>query len=167
LSVHGTPVPSCTCMAMTQRRYASSSKAYNPYRPDPPELPKEPRRVVMKNLKFGRLAQAASAGVEGARRSLAESGAQEIAPGINSFHSSAHSSHSTQPSPSSISPSPNPSTKGNSANAGYRSSRAIPPSAWLFLAVAGVGTGALYMTADTAGEQATSLRAASLSDLVS
>ena len=122
---------SCTCNHGS--KFHASSKAYNPYRPDPPELPKEPRKVVMKNLKFGRLAQAASAGVEGARRSLAETTAESPS-AANSFHSSSRPSSSLSSSP--------PSKKqlesfGDSSNASYRNARSLPSASrnWILLAV--------------------------------
>lgn len=121
-----------------------SSRAYNPYRPDPPELPKEPRRVIMKNLKFGRLAQAASAGVEGARRSLVETTtAAEASLGQNAFHSTTQAS--ARPSARRNAP-PQPSTSyGNSANAGYRNGKGAPVGLYALLGAGIVGgTGAWY-----------------------
>lgn len=119
-----------------------SSKAYNPYRPDPPELPKPPRRVVMKNLKFGRLAQAASAGVEGARRSLVETTSVPDTPTRHSsFHSSSQSSSTSTTSSSSSSPN---TSHGNSTNAAYKKGQGLPIGLLALLAACTVGATVVY-----------------------
>lgn len=139
--------PSCKKVTVATRsthgsKLHVSSKAYNPYRPDPPELPKEPRRVVMKNLKFGGLAQAASAGVEGARRSLVETTAQDTAAAAaSSFHSSSRSSAATSARTSSHRLH---STLGDSSKASYRNGRSLPTTPWILLAVAVVGGTVAY-----------------------
>lgn len=140
--------PSCKTVTIAARstqgsKLHVSSKAYNPYRPDPPELPKEPRRVVMKNLKFGRLAQAASAGVEGARRSLVETTAQDTATATaaNSFHSSSRSSTATSARASSHRLH---STLGDSSKASYRNGRSLPTTPLILLAVVAVGGTVAY-----------------------
>ena len=134
-----------------------SSKAYNPYRPDPPELPKPPRRVVMKNLKFGRLAQAASAGVEGARRSLVETtSVPDTHTGQSSFHSSSQSSSNAL---SSSSPSSS-SSQGNSTNAAYKKGQHLPIGLLALLAACTAGAATVYSQSsggDNANETAGNL----------
>lgn len=146
-----------------------SSKAYNPYRPDPPELPKEPRRVVMKNLKFGRLAQAASAGVEGARRSLAETtSASDGLPRTSGFHSSSYTSTPTVSTKSlHQSSSAATSSQGSSANAIYRNGQSVPVAVWALLAAGAVAAAAAYLNQEGGNNPAVESADMSLADTVS
>lgn len=141
-----------------------SSKGYNPYRPDPPEIPKEPRRVIMKNLKFGRLAQAASAGVEGARRSLVESTTQTSAVDGNPYHSSSRSSSIPSASPPASSAS-KPSY-GNSANASYKNGRSTSSGLWILAGAGVAGAAAAYTVVGKTAISAQSSSDASTSNAV-
>lgn len=64
-----TPSSSAAATSSTAAK-ALPSQRRNPYRPEPIYVPPPPRKVITKNLKFGRIVQAASAATESAKAVL-------------------------------------------------------------------------------------------------
>lgn len=146
----------------------------NPYRPElPPLETKQPRKAIVKNLKFGRIAEAASAATETAKAVLADS-AQAVtdaaaAASVTSASSSSSSPTSSKPR-SGLSQSQRTEYEGNSNNARYnpngkRGNAAGGPlasSAFWLVAAAAAGAGVYLYVSPSAPGGETAIKAREL-----